>query len=149
YDYLRARWSDLHAAAGSPGGTFETFWRETLRTGVASLGEPADSGAVALVAPDRELSFEAPTLAGAGLVLLVPPSSRFGDGSVANRAWLQELPDPVSKITWHSWIEIHPDTAEEHGLRKGDIVKVTSPHGDLEVPVWTYPGIRRNTVAIS
>jgi molybdopterin-containing oxidoreductase family iron-sulfur binding subunit len=149
YDSLRARWSELHAEAGSPGGTFETFWRDTLRDGVANLGEAPAAADVTLVAPDQPLTFEPPTLAGEGLVLLVPPSGRFGDGSTANRAWLQELPDPVSKITWHSWIEIHPETAEEQGLRKGDIVRVTSPHGELEVPVWTYPGIRRDTVAIS
>ncbi|RMH18258.1 MAG: 4Fe-4S dicluster domain-containing protein, partial [Gemmatimonadetes bacterium] len=63
--------------------------------------------------------------------------------------WLHELPDPLSKITWHSWVEVHPRTAERLGLEEGDIVAVSSPHGSLEVPVWTYPGIREDTVAIA
>lgn len=150
HDYLRNRWSERHAALSLGGGTFSEFWREALRTGV--IAAPASAtGAVALQAPDRTLAFDPPALDGAadGLALLVHPSSRFGDGRGANRGWLQELPDPVAKITWHSWVEIHPDTARERGLRKGDIVRVVSPHGEVELPVWTYPGIRADTVAIA
>ncbi len=148
YDYLRARWTELHAANGSPGGNFGAFWREALRTGVVDFGGTA-ADTVALQPPDRALTFDRPALDGDGLALVVYPSSRFGDGRGANRPWLQELPDPVSKITWHSWVELHPDTAREMGLRKGDMVRVHSPQGEVEVPVWTYPGIRQDTAALA
>jgi molybdopterin-containing oxidoreductase family iron-sulfur binding subunit len=73
----------------------------------------------------------------------------MGDGSRnGNRPWLLELPDPVSKITWHSWVEMHPEAAGRMGLRNGDVVRVISPHGEVQVPVWTYPGIREDTVSI-
>jgi anaerobic selenocysteine-containing dehydrogenase/Fe-S-cluster-containing dehydrogenase component len=149
HDYLRNRWSDRHAAAGVGGG-FTEFWREVLRTGVVELPEPGP-GEATLQAPDRTLAFDPPALDGDadGFTLLVHPSPRFGDGRGANRTWLQELPDPVAKITWHSWVEMHPDTAREQGLRKGDIVRVESPHGHVELPIWTYPGIRADTVAIA
>jgi anaerobic selenocysteine-containing dehydrogenase/Fe-S-cluster-containing dehydrogenase component len=148
HDYLRAAWSDLHAAAGSPDGTFEVFWRRTLREGIAQFPVEVTAQPV-LQAPDRPLAFEVPELEGDGLALLVTPSSRFGDGDAANRPWLQELPDPVSKIAWHSWVEINPETAAEQGVGRGDIVRVISPYGEVELPVWTYPGIRRDAVAIS
>jgi anaerobic selenocysteine-containing dehydrogenase/Fe-S-cluster-containing dehydrogenase component len=150
YDYLRNRWSELHAGAGAPGGTFEAFWRDVLRTGMAEFPAQVDPEAT-LQAPDRPLIFDPPPLEGdaADFALVVHPSPRFGDGRGANRPWLQELPDPVSKIAWHSWVEIHPDTARERGLRKGDIVRITSPHGEVEVPVWPYPGIREDTVALA
>ncbi len=148
HDYLRNRWTELHAEAGSPGGSFTAFWRELLRTGVLEL-PGAESGAVALQSPDRALTFDRPLLTGEGLALVVYPSPRFGDGRGANRPWLQELPDPVSKIVWHSWVELHPDTAAEMGVGKGHIVRVTSSEGEVEVPVWTYPGIRRDTAAIA
>ena len=148
HDYLRNRWSDRHAAAGSPGGTFDEFWREALRAGVVELPE-AEPGEPSLQAPDRALSFDRPELEGEGLALLVYPSTRLGDGRGANKPWLQELPDPVTKLAWHSWVEIHPETAEELGLRRGDIVQVSSPHGQVEVPVYPYPGIRKDTAAIS
>jgi molybdopterin-containing oxidoreductase family iron-sulfur binding subunit len=148
YDYLRVRWSERHAASGSAGESFDSFWREALRLGVVEL--PIEEVAVpTLQVPDRVLAFEPPVLDGEGLALLVPPSSRFGDGRGANRSWLQELPDPVSKISWHSWVELHPDTATDLGVRTGDVVRVTSPHGEVTVPVWTYPGIRPGAASIS
>jgi len=62
---------------------------------------------------------------------------------------MQELPDPVSKLVWHSWLEINPLTAAARGLVNGDVVSVTSPHGAVEVPVWLYPGIREDAVALA
>ena len=80
---------------------------------------------------------------------MVYPSSRYGDGALnANRPWLQELPDPVSKITWHSWVEMHPNRAETLGGRDGDVVVVSTEHGSVEAPVWTYPGIREDVIAL-
>lgn len=147
YDYLRADWGEMHAAAGSPGDTFDTFWRQALQEGVAEIPIP-ESAAPSLQAPDRALAFEPPALDGEGLALIVYPSPRFGDGSSANRPWLWELPDPVSKISWHHWVEMHPATAEELGVVEGEVVRVTSPYGEVEAPVWLYPGIRRNTIAL-
>ncbi len=147
YDYLRSVWSELHAGIESE-ESFETFWRSALREGVVELAG-AGPEAAELQMPDRAMSFDVPELEGEGLALLVYPSSRFGDGRAANRPWLQELADPVSKIAWHSWVELHPETAAELGVSTGDVVRVTSPNGELEVPAWTYPGIRRNTAALA
>ncbi len=72
----------------------------------------------------------------------------YHDGRGANKPWLLENPDPVTKITWDSWVEVHPDTAARLDLREGEIVAVSSPHGSVEVPVYVYPGIRPDTVAI-
>ncbi len=148
YDYLRARWDELYQNAGSPGESFSAFWRQALRDGLVEVAV-AEPEAPALQPPDRALTFEPAPLEGDGLALLVYPSSRFGDGRGANRPWLQELPDPVSKIGWHSWVEIHPDTAAELGVRQGEIVRLTSPQGEVEAPVWTYPGILPGTVALA
>jgi molybdopterin-containing oxidoreductase family iron-sulfur binding subunit len=148
FDFLKGRWQEVHALVG--GGSFEEFWRETLRTGVVEVGNRVQEVRVALRSPDTALSFEAPPMDGNGdLSLLVYPSSRFGDGKHANRPWLQELPDPVSKMAWHAWVEMNPEKAEELGLRTGDVVRVHSPHGSIEAPVWTYPGIRADTLGLA
>ncbi|MEQ9570233.1 MAG: 4Fe-4S dicluster domain-containing protein, partial [Longimicrobiales bacterium] len=149
YDHLRARWQDLHGLAGGD-ADFESWWKEVLRRGVVTVGAPGAETPAALREPDAALTFEAPSLDGDGeFALVVYPSSRFGDGRQAGRPWMLELPDPVSKITWHGWVEIHPNSAERLGVRNGDVVQVTSPHGEVEVPVWTYPGIREDTVALA
>ncbi|MDZ7781330.1 MAG: molybdopterin-dependent oxidoreductase [Gemmatimonadota bacterium] len=146
YEYLRA----AHRAAHDPAdGDFERAWRAALRRGVVE--RPDGAGTVPqLRAPDAALTFDVPSFDGDGdLTLMVHPSSRFGGGEFSNSPWLLELPDPVSKITWHSWLEIHPTTAEARGIREGDIVTVTSPHGEVQVPAWLYPGIREDTVALA
>ena len=149
YDHLQARWMELHGVSGDA-GDFDAWWREVLRTGAVAVGAPDAESSVSLREPDAALTYDVPALDGDGeFALVVYPSSRFGDGKQAGRPWMLELPDPVSKLTWHSWVEIHPDAAERLGLRRGDMVQVTSPHGELEVPVWTYPGIREDTVALA
>src|SRR5690606_39015334 len=116
---------------------FEAFWRAALRRGVA-LVPVAETAQPALQPPGAVLTFDPPPLDGDGLefTLVVHPT-RMGDGSrTGNRPWLLELPDPISKITWHSWVELHPDAAGRLGVRNGDIVQVSSPHGEVQAPVW-------------
>ena len=149
YDVLRTRWRSIHAASGSA-EDFEVWWRGALKKGVVTLGPETREEGASLRAPDSALTFDAPALDGDGeFTLLVHPSSRFGAGEFANSPWMQELPDPVAKITWHSWLEMHPDAAARAGIVEGDIVSVTSPHGSLDVPVWLYPGIREDAVALA
>ncbi|GMR13762.1 MAG: TAT-variant-translocated molybdopterin oxidoreductase [Gemmatimonadota bacterium] len=146
YDYLRASWRGLLGGSGS----FETAWREALKNGVLETGAPSGSSA-SLRSPDAALVFDVPAFDGDGdFHLMVHPSAQFGDGALnGNRPWLLELPDPVSKLTWHSWVEMNPNAAERLGLRDGDVVTLASEHGSVEVPVWTYPGIREDVVALA
>jgi anaerobic selenocysteine-containing dehydrogenase/Fe-S-cluster-containing dehydrogenase component len=80
--------------------------------------------------------------------LVVYPSYRFYDGRHANRPWLLELPDPVTKVAWDSWAEIHPLAAEEMGVRQGDVLEITSPFGAVRTFAYVYPGVRQDTIAI-
>jgi anaerobic selenocysteine-containing dehydrogenase len=75
-------------------------------------------------------------------------SSLLSDGRGGNQPWLQGSPDPMTTVAWQTWVELHPDTAQKLGVKDGDIVRVTSPHGELEAPVYVYPAIRPDTVAI-
>jgi Fe-S-cluster-containing dehydrogenase component len=77
------------------------------------------------------------------------PSAVLGDGRGANKPWLQELPDPVTKVLWSSWVEIHPETAARLGIRRGDIVEVTTSAGSVKAPAFIYLGIRPDTVAMA
>lgn len=81
--------------------------------------------------------------------LVVYPSATLGDGRGANRPWLQELPDPVTKISWQSWVEIHPLTARRLGIMPGDHVTVTTSAGAITAPAYPYLGVRQDTVAVA
>ena len=146
--YVRARWREAGLAGEAD---FDDFWREALRRGVVFSEPSGDDAPTELLPPDPAVGFAVPALDGDadGLALVVYPSYRFGDGRQANRSWMQELPDPVSKITWHSWVELHPATVERLGLREGDVVRVRSPHGQVELPVWPYAGVREDVAAIA
>ncbi|MEP6492799.1 MAG: 4Fe-4S dicluster domain-containing protein [bacterium] len=80
--------------------------------------------------------------------LVTYASSLLGDGRGANKPWLQELPDPVTKICWSSWVEIHPETAQRLGVDRGDILEVKTANGTVRAPAFPYLGIHKDAIAI-
>ena len=81
--------------------------------------------------------------------LHVYQSPVLGDGRGANKPWLQELPDPVTKVLWSSWVELHPATAAKLGIERGDIVEVTTANGKVSAPAYIYLGIRADTIGVA
>jgi anaerobic selenocysteine-containing dehydrogenase/Fe-S-cluster-containing dehydrogenase component len=135
------------AGGGSSVRLAATFAATAQQAGsVSPLGRPASA---------TDLVFEPAAFDGAedgrdgeGFYLMPVPSVPFYDGRGANKPWMQELPDPVTKAVWGSWVEIHPETARRLGVREGDMLEVASAHGTIAVPAFLYPGIRPDTVAI-
>ncbi|MFL5620479.1 MAG: molybdopterin-dependent oxidoreductase [Gemmatimonadaceae bacterium] len=110
---------------------------------IAPRTAPA-SAAVAAAQPVPPLA-----LSGSEFYLVTYLSSVLGDGRGANKPWLQELPDPVSKVLWSSWVEIHPQTAAKLGIERGDIVEVTTASGKVRAPAYLYLGVRPDTIALA
>jgi molybdopterin-containing oxidoreductase family iron-sulfur binding subunit len=81
--------------------------------------------------------------------LVVYPSPTLGNGRGTNKPWLIELPDPVTKVTWSSWVELHPETAERLGIDRGDIVEVRAGNVSVRAPAIPYLGVRPDVVAIA
>ncbi len=79
----------------------------------------------------------------------VYPSPTLGDGGGANKPWLQELPDPVTKIAWQSWVEVHPSTAKRLNIKEGQHLTVQTAAGKVTAPAYAYMGVRPDTVAIA
>jgi menaquinone reductase, molybdopterin-binding-like subunit len=69
-------------------------------------------------------------------------------GESANLPWLQGLPDPITTAVWTTWVELNPNTAEDMGVQLGDIVRVESPSGSIEVPVYVNPAAPPTVAAI-
>jgi len=126
-----------------------TFWAQWQQYGgwwnsLPDLTAPTDSAAT-----NQALKSVPPQFDGDGEYFLYPYLSPIlGDGSGANKPWLQETPDPMTTVMWNTWVEIHPDTAAKLGVSDDDVVKITSPFGELEASVYRYPAIRPDTVAI-
>jgi molybdopterin-containing oxidoreductase family iron-sulfur binding subunit len=75
-------------------------------------------------------------------------STLFFDGRVANRSWLQETPDPVTSITWGTWVDVHPKKAKDLGLAAGDVVELSTAAGKVEAPVRITEDVAEGVVAI-
>jgi molybdopterin-containing oxidoreductase family iron-sulfur binding subunit len=143
-DYLQAK----HRTGRGAG--FDQFWLDTLAKG-GTYGD-APTRAVRLAS---DLAAAVPPLQqerGSGgedkQDVVVFPHPVLHDGRGANKPWLQELPDPVSKIAWHSWVEVHPDTAARWGLATGDFLVLTSDFGSQKFPTWITPSVRADTLAV-
>ncbi|NIO11532.1 MAG: nitrate reductase, partial [Deltaproteobacteria bacterium] len=95
-------------------------------------------------------SFQPPAFVGPqdGLTLVPYPSLTFYDGRMANRPWLQEMPDPLSQIVWDNWLELHPSDAKKFGVKRNDLLQIQSPAGEIELPVLVSDGVKAGTVAI-
>jgi molybdopterin-containing oxidoreductase family iron-sulfur binding subunit len=141
--YLKAKWADLAKAKGATDA--DAFWRESLARG-GVFDEPATPAAVKLAG--ATVTYAKPALEGDGEYVFLPHVTTFGDGRFTNRPWILELSDPVTKITWQPWVEVSPRAAERLDVREGEILRLTSPHGSIEVPAYIYAGIRDDVVSV-
>ncbi len=127
----------------------EVDWLRMLQKGGLFAEASAGSSPKMLPGP-----FPASLLAAAaeppptGLAFAALPSLRFFDGRGANRPWLCEIPDPVSRVAWQTPVWVHPDTARAHGLAQADIVRILSPDGSLEAPVYITETLRPGLAAM-
>ncbi len=76
------------------------------------------------------------------------PTTQFFDGRMANRPFLQEVPDPVTMVTWDGWVEVNPGGAKKMGLKEGDEVEILSDFGSIKAPVHLFPGIPEGAAAM-
>jgi len=149
-DRLQANWQSFLADQTSESGdTFDLAWTCRLQEGgwwteranvqsKISSHAPSDYEPAAFAGDDKEYPF----------YLSLFPAMGVGRGEGSNRPWLQELPDTLTSAVWGSWVEINPKTARDHNLRSGELLRITSPHGRIEVPVVFFPGIRPDTIAL-
>ncbi len=89
------------------------------------------------------------SMAKGGLEIQFYESIAIGDGRYADNPWLQELPDPVSKITWDNYLNVSPAYARENKLEHGDIVKIEVNGKEAMLPVCIQPGQTINAVSVA
>ncbi|MFH0793335.1 MAG: 4Fe-4S dicluster domain-containing protein, partial [bacterium] len=83
-----------------------------------------------------------------GLELVFAAHSSVHDGRFANNGWLQELPDPLTKLTWDSAVLVPVSNARELGLSNGDMVRLDLGKQSVDMPVYLMPGQARGSVTV-
>jgi molybdopterin-containing oxidoreductase family iron-sulfur binding subunit len=137
HDLVRERWQSLS----------DLDFRRALHDGyVAGSAPEAPELAVGDVT-GAVLELAAPPAA-AGFEIAVRPDPTVLDGRFANNGWLQELPKPVTKLTWGNALLISPRTAETLGVRNEQVVEVEVSGEKLEIPAWILPGQAEETATV-
>ena len=119
-------------------------WRTALHDGVV------EGSATSAVSPSMAGGSVAPLSgAGEGWTLRFTASPTLWDGRFANNGWLQELPDPITKLTWDNAVLMSPKSARELGVGDGDLVTISVGGQSVEAAVLRAPGIADQTVQLS
>ncbi len=136
YDILREYWETRIT------GDFEAQWRTALHDGVvANQVKPS----TVTVTPPQIPAANRPE---SGLELVFRPDPSIWDGRFANNAWLQELPRPLTKLTWDNAALMSPRTAQRLGLKNDDVVELHYRERSIAAPVWVVPGHADDSVLV-
>ncbi|HEX2943466.1 MAG TPA: Fe-S cluster-containing hydrogenase [Rhodopila sp.] len=125
------------------GADFETNWRQALQAGFVdntafSQQTPTANPAPVMAAAPAPVTPE----------ILIRPDPTVWDGSLANNAWLQELPKPMLKTVWENVVTVSPAFAGQHKLKNDDFVTIELGRDALSGQVWVLPGQNDDTVMV-
>jgi molybdopterin-containing oxidoreductase family iron-sulfur binding subunit len=150
YDIVRETWTPILGE-----DEFDRKWNRVLHDGVLAGSELPEVLPDFTGTPFAELA----RLSGGGtgradaspggLEVVFLPSPSLHDGRFANDGWLQELPDPLTKLTWDNPALVSPKTADTLGLASEDVARVEYAGRSLELPVWILPGMADGVVALT
>ena len=129
---------------------FDKAWRRVLHDGFtpikrelpASLNKARTQGVVSMS------RYYASAAAIDDMEVLFTASFSTYDGRYANNGWMQELPDPVTKVTWDNVVLVSANTAEVLGVKNQDRLKISHQGHNVTLPVWVQPGMADNTLAL-
>ncbi|HVV79561.1 MAG TPA: TAT-variant-translocated molybdopterin oxidoreductase [Pseudolabrys sp.] len=133
---VRATWRERF------GDQFDARWRKSLHDGFVdgTTAKPLTLSPKAPHAEQRETADQ--------YEIVFLPDPTIWDGRFANIAWLQELPKPLTKITWDNVIAISPAIAAREKLSNGDVVDIDIGARSVRGPVWIVPGQGPRTIAL-
>jgi molybdopterin-containing oxidoreductase family iron-sulfur binding subunit len=141
YDVVKNYWTSQWPAASR-----ENTWRKALNDGVIAGTQAAE---IKPAIDTKKMPAAAAPAAASGIEVGFIPGAATWDGRFANNAWMQEAPDPITKLVWGNAALISPAMAREKGWKDGDMVALSRGNMKLEAAVMVQPGHSDNAVTIS
>jgi Fe-S-cluster-containing dehydrogenase component len=142
YDIVRQYWQQT--LSPSVPRAWENSLNKGVVVGLASLAIRLPVQAV------RSVAVPPPVLHPTSLLeVSFRPDTAVDDGRYANNAWLQELPRPLSKLTWDNVAMLSPKDAQVMGVTTGDLIRLTVDDQAVDAPVWIQPGHADGCVSVT
>jgi molybdopterin-containing oxidoreductase family iron-sulfur binding subunit len=148
FQFVRNTWEKTVLASSGKS------WDDVLQTGFVNTGSanatPVSFNLDVTAVANTIVAESAKLAAGSkGVEIQLYQNVALGDGQVANNPWLQELPDPVSKVTWDNYAAISSTYAQEIGVNEFDLVEIKTATYSITLPVLIQPGQANGTVSVA
>ena len=141
YDIVRETFREF-----LPALSFEKAWRKTVHDGFVPGSQLKPTRVQLGITP---ADIQLPENTGGGMDVAFVPDTSLLDGRFANNGWLQELPDPLTMLTWDNAALVGPATAEKLNLTTGDMLNISVNGRSLDIAVFIMPGVAADTVALA
>jgi MoCo/4Fe-4S cofactor protein with predicted Tat translocation signal len=135
--------------AGLSGNSDESAWRKFLYTGFLENSAAKNVGPRANSNAASSRGAKAVALGKENLEVIFYRDYKVDDGRYSNNGWLQELPDPVTKLVWDNTVMMSRRTARELGVKNSDVVEVKLGGRGVRGPVWVQPGMADYVVGLA
>ena len=154
---IRRAWKSAVFPRQNAEADFETFWNASVHEGYAVV-DPVPSGhhsfdasvVPQLPAGDRKNpGAGADSSSGEGFMIEMYPTVALLDGRHAHNPWLQELPDPVTKVVWDNYASVSPRTGKRLAVEEGDVIRIETGVHILELPAVIQPGQHDDVISVA
>ena len=143
YDIVKNYWKAQWPAAGAT-----KAWEKALNVGVVDGTKVTDAAKVTLDLAKVKAAAAAMPKTSGDLEVTFHPSFTVFDGSYANNAWAQELPDPITKLVWGNVALLSPKTMKDLRLKDGDVVNLKRGSFIVEMAVVGQPGHADQSISV-
>jgi len=153
YQYVRNTWDKSLLALGGLSG--QKGWETLLQTGFVKVADKTPgtyTAAADVTGAAQKILARSAELVGDDkykVELQLFESIALRDGKRANNPWLQELPDPVTKVTWDNFAAMSPRYAKELELEQGDIINIKVDNYSVDLPMLLQPGQAHGTISVA
>ena len=156
-DYIKTIWERDIFSRQSSNLFFNDFWNKSLHDGVAEIPVASSETPLTFNGDVAKAASAITKIKGGELEIELTQNVAIGAGSGADNPWLQETPDPVTKITWDNYVSMHPSDMEARGYNTKfgqeeamNVVNVTVNGKTVEgLPVIAQPGQKKGTVGLA
>lgn len=151
YDLVQETWNSYYT------NDFKSQWNKALHDGLADAQTfSAASVSITSTFNSEANNFISNAQPADGMELVIRPDSTVFDGRYANNGWLQELPKPMTKITWDNVALMSKKTADELGVKEAglgkaevEVISITVDGTTIELPAWVQPGHADDSITIT